>query len=113
METFGIGRNKCIDNELIERLFNVKVPAKKDPSQRPECGCCASRDIGSYNTCRHDCVYCYARRGPERETYCPTSPMLCDALRGGEKIYDLPVKPVKQKSALLPCPYGGTVSRGR
>jgi hypothetical protein len=62
LEQYGIGRNKCIDAELIERLFNLKVKPKKDPSQRVNCGCCVSRDIGTYNTCLHDCVYCYAKR---------------------------------------------------
>jgi hypothetical protein len=60
---YGIAHNKCIDDGLIERLFNLKVKPKKDPSQRLECGCCVSRDIGAYNTCLHDCVYCYAGRG--------------------------------------------------
>ncbi|MDR1247938.1 MAG: DUF1848 domain-containing protein [Treponema sp.] len=63
LESYGIGRSKCIDGDLIERLFNRKVKPKKDPSQRANCGCCVSRDIGVYNTCLHDCVYCYAKRG--------------------------------------------------
>jgi hypothetical protein len=63
LDAYGIGRGKCIDGDLIERLFNIRVKPKKDPSQRALCGCCVSRDIGAYNTCLHDCVYCYARRG--------------------------------------------------
>jgi hypothetical protein len=63
LDEHGITHNKCIDGDLIERLFNITVKAKKDPSQRVHCGCCVSRDIGAYNTCLHDCVYCYAKRG--------------------------------------------------
>ncbi|MDR0877562.1 MAG: DUF1848 domain-containing protein, partial [Treponema sp.] len=40
---YGIAHTKCIDDGLIERLFNLKVKSKKDPSQRLECGCCVSR----------------------------------------------------------------------
>jgi hypothetical protein len=76
---YGIGHNKCIDDDLIERLFNLKVKSKKDPSQRLECGCCVSRDIGAYNTCLHDCVYCYAGRGIKLGTCDPNSPLLCDS----------------------------------
>jgi hypothetical protein len=59
---YGITRNKCIDETLINELFNLNIKYKKDQSQRKECACAQSRDIGAYNTCSHGCVYCYARR---------------------------------------------------
>lgn len=57
---YGIPKGKCIDNDLIARLFGVEVCPTKDPSQRPVCGCVKSRDIGAYNTCVLGCSYCYA-----------------------------------------------------
>lgn len=57
---FGILPGKCIDGELIDRLFGVQVKAGKDRSQRRECGCLQSKDIGFYDTCLHGCTYCYA-----------------------------------------------------
>jgi hypothetical protein len=65
LSQYDIGRNKCIDNELINELFDLNIKYKKDPGQRPGCGCSASRDIGAYNTCLHECVYCYAKRGAQ------------------------------------------------
>jgi hypothetical protein len=67
MAKFGVSRNRCIDSGLINRLFNLELGYKKDPGQRAACGCAVSRDIGTYNTCGHDCVYCYAGRIAAKE----------------------------------------------
>lgn len=75
---YGISHNKCIDDDLIAKLFphdlelmkfigrentlfpNKQEKALKDKNQRDLCQCIPSKDIGSYNTCLHKCVYCYA-----------------------------------------------------
>jgi hypothetical protein len=79
---YDIQHNKCIDDALISRITGVRGIAKKDPSQRTECGCVQSRDIGTYNTCLHRCVYCYAKRIKNRAParYDKDSLLLCDRI---------------------------------
>ncbi|MBU4404139.1 MAG: DUF1848 domain-containing protein [Acidobacteria bacterium] len=56
----GVRPGKCVDDELLNELFGLHIPYRKDPSQRKLCLCQQSVDIGSYGTCRHGCLYCYA-----------------------------------------------------
>ena len=39
-----------------------------DKGQRAACGCKVSKDIGQYNTCPHQCEYCYANASKELAT---------------------------------------------
>jgi hypothetical protein len=57
----GVRPGKCVDEELLNELFGLDIPYRKDPAQRKLCLCQQSVDIGSYGTCRHGCLYCYAR----------------------------------------------------
>lgn len=66
LKPFGVQPGKCIDDELIRRLFGREVSQIKDPGQRATCGCVLSKDIGMYDTCLFGCRYCYATRSFER-----------------------------------------------
>jgi len=56
----GTGPGRCIDERLLNELFGLKLPYRKDPAQRKLCLCQRSVDIGSYGSCGHGCLYCYA-----------------------------------------------------
>ena len=59
----GIKHGKCIDDGLIRKIWKITVSKRKDPSQRKQCGCVLSKDIGVNNTCLFGCKYCYATSG--------------------------------------------------
>jgi len=53
-------KGRCVDREIVEETVGQELPSLKLNGTRKECGCYKSRDIGEYETCLHDCRYCYA-----------------------------------------------------
>jgi hypothetical protein len=89
----GIEHNACVNRALIERLLGVPIKVSKDKTQREECGCVQSIDIGSYNTCSAGCVYCYANFSQgsithNRTLYDVDSPLLCDSLKSTDVVHN-------------------------
>jgi len=81
LSEYGIKHACCIDKERFEKIGKYRLEAKKDPNQRAVCGCISSIDIGTYNTCKNGCVYCYAnysKNTVNSRTRChdPHSPLL-------------------------------------
>lgn len=67
----GVRPGKCIDDDLISKILHVRVTHQKDPTQRHECGCVKSKDIGFYDSCTHGCIYCYATDLQKINGACP------------------------------------------
>lgn len=89
LDKYNIVHNKCIDDDLMIDLFSedkelmdflgveitaadlfsdgeiTKTKKLKDKGQREDCGCVIAKDIGAYNTCPHECNYCYANASKE------------------------------------------------
>jgi len=55
-----IGKAHCVDGKIIEELFYKNGSKHHEKPTRKECGCTESTDIGTYDTCSHGCIYCYA-----------------------------------------------------
>jgi len=59
---------RCIDTARLNRVaahFDHAPVTARTKGPRTGCLCTESRDIGSYETCPHGCVYCYAVSDPE------------------------------------------------
>lgn len=89
LDKYNIVHNKCVDDDLMIDLFSedkelmdflgvkieqadlfsdgevTKIKKLKDKGQREDCGCIVAKDIGAYNTCPHECNYCYANASKE------------------------------------------------
>ncbi len=61
-----IKKAHCIDGSIIEQLFYPNGLSYNEKPTRKQCGCTESTDIGTYDSCPHGCVYCYANANKQK-----------------------------------------------
>lgn len=99
LQRFGVDVSGCMTQSVLERAIggSLQVPKSKK-AVREGCDCLLGNDIGTYNTCGHACVYCYANYDNEtvkknRKLHQPDSPFLI-----GDWLPEDEVKDAKQES---------------
>lgn len=102
----GVEHGSCIDKARIEGTLGCSIEVSRDKNQRPECGCVESVDIGTYNTCKSGCKYCYANHSAESvvrnaETYDVHSPLLCGEITSKDRVTERKIVSLKQRQLNL------------
>lgn len=91
---------RCVDAALLSELSGVPLSSRKDPNQRPECGCSESIDIGMYDTCGNGCRYCYANHSnaavlEHMRGHDPASPLLFGNLTSEDSVKERDMRSLK------------------
>lgn len=97
----GVLHGHCIDKAMIESIVGYPLTGGKDQSQRKECGCMTSIDIGTYNTCKNQCKYCYATWNEDVSLYVTkydvNSEFLCSLPEDLDTVTEKKMKSLRRK----------------
>ena len=95
---FGMNTTGCQSRQVLERAIGLPLEVPKSAMTREGCQCVLGCDIGTYHSCGHGCLYCYAnydRKTVEEnmQKHDPNSPFLVGGFMDGDII-----KSAEQKS---------------
>ncbi|NVN89243.1 MAG: DUF1848 domain-containing protein [Desulfuromonadales bacterium] len=62
LSALDVRHGSCIDGDLIAAISGRALRFARDRHQRAACCCVESIEMGMYDTCPYQCVYCYANR---------------------------------------------------
>lgn len=61
LKRYQIYDRPCVELEAVQKLCGKDLQYRKIAGVRKQlCGCLPTVDIGDYNACAHECLYCYA-----------------------------------------------------
>lgn len=113
LSRFGIEPRGCIDRQMM-RSLNIPLEEMDSPL-RDGCRCVKNIDIGSYDTCLHNCIYCYAnRRNKEQrrmKDYDPEGEMLYGSLSPEDTVVPLKGRDVPKLDGFFDYTQYGDVSK--
>ena len=94
----------CIDKSLCEKICGYPLEVEKDKTQRKDCGCMTSIDIGFTTSCLNGCAYCYATFGQPMNNYKkhnPNSPLLIGEITEDDKVTDRKISSFQAEPSLF------------
>ncbi len=94
LDKFGLDSSGCMTKEVVERTIGKNLNIPKQKARNGECYCLLNNDIGSYNTCNHGCLYCYANSNMKLvkrnlKLHNPNSPLLIGEIEENDNIREM------------------------
>ena len=114
LSEFGIEPRGCIDRQ---QMMSLNIPFEElAVPLRDSCRCVKNIDIGSYDTCAHGCIYCYANRADpgmrESKAYDPEGEMLYGSVNDDDTIVPLKGRDEPRLSDYFDYTQYGDVTKG-